>query len=272
MSRSSLSWPRLIRSVWDRPATDTRLLPIPFSNYPLPRGERARVRVIPLPIVSLGPSIFPCGRTTKPSAPSRLLPSRVPSESQLPLPLHRTVDARGLPRMTSRGSARKRAFLLAADACLDSPQMFPRLTLASAPFRRGCLPRLAADVSPQLTPLRASPSAVDARASARMNSRSAVPGAEADACVFGQAYSHAPAPDAPANAAEGALANPSRFSHLDAPRELGISHEDPVSTSSRQSSRLHSVIPDSDRESIPGGRGSRKGDRPVALPRGKTHA
>ena len=62
-----------------------------------------------------------------------------------------------------------------------------------------------------------------------------------------QAISHAPAPDAPANAAEGALAT--SHSHPDAPR--GISHAFPPPTPTRQSTPSPSVIPDSDRESIP---------------------
>ena len=189
MSRTSLSRPRLRRAVWDRPATDTRLLPMPF----------------PL-TVAPGPSIFPYGKTTKPSAPSRHLTPGVTLEPQFPSRLPRIVDARVYSRMTSRGSAPHGALLLAADACLDSPQMFPRLPLASFPLRRGRLPRLAADVYPQPTPLRASPSAVDARAPARMISPPAVPGVEVDACAKAQAISHAPAPDAPVLAVEGALA------------------------------------------------------------------
>ena len=40
MSHPSLHWPRLNRSVWDRPATDTRLLPITLSQLPSPvEGE-----------------------------------------------------------------------------------------------------------------------------------------------------------------------------------------------------------------------------------------
>ena len=96
------------------------------------------------------------------------------------------------------------------DACFDSLQMFPRLTPASVTLRRGCLPRLAAEEDPQLTPLRASPSAVDARALARMYFfRTALPGVATIACTKALAISHVPAPDAPANAAEGALATPS---------------------------------------------------------------
>ena len=200
---------RRTRSEWDRPATDTRLLHSPFPNYPLPRGERARVRVIPLPVVSPSPSTLPHGRTPKPSAPSRLLPSGVISESQVPLRLPRTVDARAPARKDPTCAPRG----VRMDACFDSLQMFPRLTPASAPLRRGCLPRLAAEEDPQLTLLRASPSAVDACALARMYCRTAVPGVAKIAWTAkAQAISHAPAPDAPANAAEGALATPSPLS------------------------------------------------------------
>ena len=95
------------------------------------------------------------------------------------------------------------------DACFHSLQMFPRLTPASAPLRRGCLPRLAADVFPTANPLRAFPSAVDARAFARRYARNALPGLAKIARLNARAIAHVPAPDAPAYAVEGALANPS---------------------------------------------------------------
>ena len=52
MSRTSLHRPRHTRAVWDRPATDTRLLPNPYSPCPhlnthykrCPRAERLRLR------------------------------------------------------------------------------------------------------------------------------------------------------------------------------------------------------------------------------------
>ena len=188
---------RRTRSEWDRPATDTRLLPIPFPTT-----------------VSLGPSTFPYGRTPKPSAPSRLPPSGVISEKQVPLCLPRTVDARAPARKDPTCAQRG----VRMDACFDSLQMFPRLTPASFPLRRGCLPRLAADEDPQLTQLRASPSAVDARALARMYFfRTAVPGVATIACTKALAISHAPTPDAPANAAEGALATSSLHTLIPGP-------------------------------------------------------
>ena len=184
---------RRTRSEWDRPATDTRLLPNPF---PQPST------------VSLNPSPLPYGRTPKPSAPSRLTPSGVTPEKQVPLCLPRTVDARATARKDPTCAHRG----VRMDACFDSLQMFPRLTPESVTLRRGCLPRLAADEDPQLTPMRASPSAVDARALARMYFfRTALPGVATIACTKALAISHVPAPDAPANAAEGALALPSLF-------------------------------------------------------------
>ena len=140
------------------------------------------MRVIPFPIVSLGPSIFPCGRTTRPSAPSRLLPSGVTPEMQVPLRLppdrgcpHLPADvtrtapfeAQGpMPALTRRRCSHGyplRVSPSAVDACPGSPQMITHSYL----------------------PLRASPSAVDARAPARMTLRPAVPGVEMDACGKG---------------------------------------------------------------------------------------
>ena len=187
MSRIGFTWPRRTRSVWDRPAADTRLLLTPFP-----------------PTVSPGPSPFPRG-SSKPSAPSRLLSSGVTREPHLTLPPHPDVDARGFPRKdpTCAHSG------VRMDACFDSLQMFPRLTPASAPLRRGCLPRLAADVFPTANPLRAFPSAVDARAFARRYVRNALPGLAKIARLPRRAIAHVPAPDAPAYADEGALATSS---------------------------------------------------------------
>ena len=55
-------------------------------------------------------------------------------------------------------------------------------------------------------PMRACPTTVDARAHPRMISRSALTGVEADACAYPQMISRAPALDAAARTAEGALA------------------------------------------------------------------
>ena len=55
MSRQSLTWPRLSRSEWDRPAADTRLLPHPFPKpvslgNPLPSApSQSPVRNFPVP-------------------------------------------------------------------------------------------------------------------------------------------------------------------------------------------------------------------------------
>ena len=195
MSRTSLTWPRRHRAVWDRPAADTRLLPIPFSNT-----------------VSPGPSVIPSGMSLKPSAPSRH-----PSPG-----VTRNVDARVYSRMPPRGSAPPGALLPAADACLDSPQMFPRpLPLRASPSAVDACPGSPQMYSHGPTPLRALPLAVDARAPARMILRPAVPGAMMDGCAFTQAIPHVPAPDAPAHAAEGALATTSSFS-IPMPRERSL--------------------------------------------------
>ena len=223
---------RRTRSEWDRPASDTRLLPIPF-----PRPST----------VSPGPSTLPHGRTTKPSAPSRLPPSGVIPEEQACLCLPRTVDARATARKDPTCAQRG----VRMDACFDSLQMFPRLTPASVTLRRGCLPRLAAEEDPQLTQLRATPSAVDARALARMYFfRTALPGVATIACTKALAISHAPAPDAPANAAEGALATPSLIlsSHFIIPGPSVT----PASLT-RHSRPLHRHSGRREPESIPGG-------------------
>ena len=186
MSRISLIRPRRRRAVWERPAADTRLLPIPFSNT-----------------VSPGPSVIPTGMSSKPSAPSRH-----PSPG-----VTRNVDARVYSRMTPRGSAPPGALLPAADACSDSPQMFPRpLPLRASPSAVDACPGSPQMYSHGSTPLRALPLAVDARAPARKILRPAVPGEMMDGSAFPQAIPHVPTPDAPAHAVEGALALPSSLS------------------------------------------------------------
>ena len=179
MSRISLHRPRLSRSVWDRPATDTRLLPNPFPNT-----------------VSPSPLVFPKRNVHQVQRPL------CPPAAGFPRP----VDARDFSRMYPRYAVP----CAEADACPDSPQMFPRLL----PLRVSPSAVDACLGSPQMyshsqLPLRASPSAVDARAPARMFFRPAVPGVEMDACAKAQAIPHAPAPEALAGTAEGALAHPS---------------------------------------------------------------
>ena len=148
------------RTVWDRPATGTRLLPWP---KPVP--------------VSLGRPIDPLRISLIASAPSR--PTCPPHP--------RAADARvHSPRMITHGSHPQRACPTTVDACGIAP---------------------------------------------RMNSRPAVPGAEADACgIAPRMNSRAPAQDAAVLAVEGALATLilSLFlpSHPDAPR--GISHARPA--------------------------------------------
>ena len=171
-----------------------------------PQPRHASFSLIPFPpTVSLGPSTFLYGKTTKPSAPSRPLPSGVTKEPQVPLQLPRTVDARGFPRKDPTCALCR----VRMDACFDSLQMFPRLSPASATLRRGCLPTLAADVFPTANPSRAFPSAVDARAFARRYARNALPGLAKIAPANARSIAHVPAPDAPAYAVEGALALPS---------------------------------------------------------------
>ena len=182
MSRRVPTTPRRNPSVWDRPATDTRLLP---NSHPS--------------TVPLSPLVLPNGLYTKSSAPSRHLLHGIVSSLRASSQLFRAVDACVNPQMNSRSAS----LGVDADACPGSPQM----------NTHGAYP------------LRAHPVAVDARANPRMISRSAligvdadacvhswmipgsaVPGIETDACVNPQMIPHAPATDAAAPAAEGALA------------------------------------------------------------------
>ena len=239
MSRLSLIRPRRTRSVWGRPAADTRLLPNPFP-----------------PTVSLSPSTFPRG-STKPSAPSRLLPSGVTIgvASTLAAP-----TGRGCPRFSAEGPHLRPQSAYGWMPAFHSLQMFPRLSPASAPLRRGCLPTLAADVFPTANPSRAFPSAVDARAFARRYARNALPGLAKIARANALAIAHVPTPDAPAYAVEGALANPSLILSWFKQRKDPLTN--PNSTL-HPHNRIH-------RGKTPGpisrGRASpfRRGDRPVA--------
>ena len=118
MSRNSLTSTRRTRAVWDRTATDTRLL---LSSFPYP--------------VSLGNTMNPLRMTLKTSTPSRppsplrhrAADARVPSPRMITHGSHpqracpTTVDARVLSRMISRS-----AFIgIEVDACAN-PQMISR--------------------------------------------------------------------------------------------------------------------------------------------------
>ena len=172
MSRNSLTSTRRNRAVWDRPATDTRLL----------------LRPRPYP-VSLGNTMNPLRMTLKTSAPSRP-----------PSPLrHRAADAcRLLPQMISLGHPSHRASGFAADARAPSPRM---ITHGSHP-KRACPTTVDARVLSRMNSRSASLGVeADACVNSQMISRSASLGVEADACVNPQMISHVPA-----RAAEGALA------------------------------------------------------------------
>ena len=170
MSHINLHRPRLSRSVWDRPATDTRLLPSPLA-----------------------------------------FPTRIVHQVQRPLcppaaGFLRPVNARDFSRMYPRPAISGAE----SDACPDSPQMFPRLLpLRASPSAVDACPGSPQTYPHGPTPLRAIPLAVDARAPARMIFRPAAPGVETDACAKAQAIPHAPAPEALAGTADGALAHPS---------------------------------------------------------------
>ena len=190
MSRMAYILARRNRVEWDHPAPDTRLLPNPF-----PKST----------IVPPGPLAIPTRMSIKPSAPSQLLPSGVISESQALLRLPRTVDARVYPRKFPDCALRGAV----SDACPDSPQKKTHgQPLRVSPSAVDACPGSPQMYSHSQLPLRASSSAVDARALARMFFRPAVPGVEMDACAKAQAISHVPALDAPAHAVEGALALP----------------------------------------------------------------
>ena len=179
MRRISLHRPRLNRSVWDRPATDTRLLPNPFP-----------------PTVSPSPLAFPTRIVHQVQRPL------CPPAAGFPRPVDARVYPRKFPDCALRG--------VVSDACLDSPQKKTH----GQPLRVSPSAVDACPGSPQTyphgpTPLRAIPLAVDARAPARMIFRPAAPGIETDACAKAQAIPHAPAPEALAGTTEGALAHPS---------------------------------------------------------------
>ena len=120
MSRNSLTSTRRTRAVWDRTATDTRLLLMP-QPYP----------------VSLGNTMNPLRMTLIASAPSR-----PPSPQR-----HLAADACGLlPQMISLGYPGHRASGFAADARVPSPRM---ITHGSHP-KRACPTTVDARVLPRM--------------------------------------------------------------------------------------------------------------------------
>ena len=164
------------RTVWDRPATGTRLLPWP---KPVP--------------VSLGRPIDPLRISLIASAPSR--PTCPPHP--------RAADARvHSPRMITHGSHPQRACPTTVDAC----GIAPRMTSRSASFG---VEADACGIAPRMNSRSAS-LGVEADAcgiAPRMTSRSAPSGVEADACgTTPRMTSRVPTLRAAARAAEGALA------------------------------------------------------------------
>ena len=194
MSRNSLISTRRTRAVWDRTATDTRLLLRP-QPYP----------------VSLGNTMNPLRITLIASAPSR------PPYPQR----HLAADACGLlPQMISLGYPGHRASGFAADARVPSPRMITHgshsqracpttvdARVFSRMISRSALLGVEADacgIAPRMISRTAT---LDAEADAcgiapRMISRTATLDAEADACgIAPRMISHVPS-----QAAEGALA------------------------------------------------------------------
>ena len=161
------------RAVWDRPATDTRLL----------------LRPRPIP-VSLRSPVDPLRMSIKTSAPSR-----PPSPQR-----HLAADACGLlPQMIALGYPGHRASGEAADARAPSPRM---ITHGSYP-QRTCPTTVDARVLSRMNSRSAFIGVeADACANPQMISRTATLDADADACgIAPQMISHVPS-----RAAEGALA------------------------------------------------------------------
>ena len=232
------------RAVWDRPATDTRLL--------------LRPRSIP---VSLGNPLDPLRMSIITSAPSRptcpqrhrAADARVPSPRMITHGSYpqracpTTVDARVLSRMNSRSAL----LGVEADACGIAPRMISRFTLLGVEADAcGIAPRMtsrftllgveadACGIAPRMTS-RFTLLGVEADAcgiAPRMTSRFTLLGVEADACgIAPRMTSRVPTLRAAARAAEGALAPfiltlspslslcPSSFHRGDRPIALGWS-------------------------------------------------
>ena len=223
------------RAVWDRPATDTRLL--------------LRPRSIP---VSLGNPLDPLRMSIITSAPSRptcpqrhrAADARVPSPRMITHGSYpqracpTTVDARVLSRMNSRSAllgveadacgiaprmiSRFTLLGVEADACGIAPRMTSRFTLLGVEADAcGIAPRMisrftllgveadACGIAPRMTS-RFTLLGVEADAcgiAPRMTSRFTLLGVEADACgIAPRMTSRVPTLRAAARAAEGALA------------------------------------------------------------------
>ena len=201
MSRMAHILARRNRAVWDRPATDTRLL----------------LRPRPIP-VSLGNPLDPLRMSIIASAPSRpTFPQR-----------NRAADARVLsPRMISRSAS----LGVEADACGIAPRMISRFTLLGVEADAcGIAPRMISRFT--LFGVEADACGI----APRMISRFTLLGVEADACgIAPRMTSRVPTLRAAARAAEGALATliltlspslslcPSSFHSSDRPIALGWS-------------------------------------------------
>ena len=164
MSRNSLTSTRRTRAVWDRPATDTRLL---LSSFPYPVSLVNTMNPLRMTLIASAPS--------RPPSPQRHLAAdaRVPSPRMITHGSHpqracpTTVDARVLSRMISRSSllgveadacalsrmiSRSSLIGVEADACGIAPRMISHVPSQAA---EGALANLILTLSP--SPFRHSP-------------------------------------------------------------------------------------------------------------------
>ena len=164
MSRNSLTSTRRTRAVWDRTATDTRLL---LSSFPYPVSLVNTMNPLRMTLIASAPS--------RPPSPQRHLAAdaRVPSPRMITHGSHpqracpTTVDARVLSRMISRSSllgveadacalsrmiSRSALIGVEADACGIAPRMISHVPSQAA---EGALANLILTLSP--SPFRHSP-------------------------------------------------------------------------------------------------------------------
>ncbi len=143
MSRNSLTSTRRTRAVWDRTATDTRLL---LSSFPYPVSLVNTMNPLRMTLIASAPS--------RPPSPQRHLAAdaRVPSPRMITHGSHpqrarpTTVDARVLSRMISRSSL----LGVEADACGIAPRMISRTaTLDAEVDAYGIAPRMISHVPSQ---------------------------------------------------------------------------------------------------------------------------